>query len=56
MNNPTLEKEVYQRYYHLFRKGELEHCIEAAGGKIIESGFERDNWWAQIQLNIDSKT
>ena len=40
-------KEVtYQRYYHLYRSGELEENIEAAGGKVLQSGYEKDNWWA----------
>lgn len=37
--------ETYQRYYHLYRKGELEEDAEAAGGVVLESGYERDNWW-----------
>lgn len=40
------ESKTFLRYYHLYRKGELEHDIEAAGGKVTESGYERDNWWA----------
>lgn len=40
------EKEVtYQRYYHLYRKGELEADIISAGGTVLESGYEKDNWW-----------
>ncbi|KAJ3485488.1 hypothetical protein NLG97_g6806 [Lecanicillium saksenae] len=38
--------ETFQRYYHLYKKGELEEDIVAAGGVIEESGYERDNWWA----------
>lgn len=50
-------KEVtYQRYYHLFKKGELENCVSQAGGEVIEAGYEKvytlcctlifqDNWW-----------
>lgn len=34
------------RYYHLYRKGELEHDIGLAGGNVVESGYEKDNWWA----------
>lgn len=30
-----------QRYYHLFRKGELEDCVEKARGKVMDSGYER---------------
>ncbi|EHK49093.1 uncharacterized protein TrAtP1_000312 [Trichoderma atroviride] len=36
---------TYQRYYHLYRKGELEEDAEAAGGVVVESGYEKDNWW-----------
>ncbi|KAL2675017.1 hypothetical protein Neosp_011197 [[Neocosmospora] mangrovei] len=36
---------TYQRYYHLYREGELEEDVVAAGGKVEESGYERDNWW-----------
>jgi tRNA (uracil-5-)-methyltransferase TRM9 len=37
---------VFKRYYHLYRKGELEEDVLAAGGVVITSGYERDNWWA----------
>ncbi|KAJ4307135.1 tRNA methyltransferase, has a role in tRNA modification [Collariella sp. IMI 366227] len=36
---------VFQRYYHLYRKGELEEDVLAAGGIVVRSGYERDNWW-----------
>ena len=36
---------VFQRYYHLYRKGELEEDVLAAGGEVLTSGYERDNWW-----------
>ncbi|KAF4464703.1 tRNA (uracil-5-)-methyltransferase TRM9 [Fusarium albosuccineum] len=36
---------TYQRYYHLYREGELEEDVVAAGGKVVESGYEKDNWW-----------
>lgn len=35
------QEVTYQRYYHLFRKGELESCVEKAGGEIIEIGYEK---------------
>ncbi|GME27848.1 tRNA (uracil-5-)-methyltransferase trm9 protein [Neofusicoccum parvum] len=38
--------KTFHRYYHLYRKGELEHDIELAGGDVVESGYEKDNWWA----------
>lgn len=40
---------TFHRYYHLYRKGELEQDIEAAGGRVFESGYEKDNWWAIAQ-------
>ena len=36
---------VFQRYYHLYRKGELEEDVLAAQGAVVMSGYERDNWW-----------
>jgi len=43
------EDRVYGRYYHLYRKGELEREIVAAGGRVLDSGYEKDNWWAIAQ-------
>lgn len=40
------EDRRVERYYHLYRKGELEGDVEAAGGRVVESGYEKDNWWA----------
>lgn len=40
---------TYERYYHLFKKGELEELVQAAGGDIIRTGYDRDNWWAVIR-------
>ncbi|KAH0602308.1 uncharacterized protein H6S33_011282 [Morchella sextelata] len=37
---------TYQRYYHLYKEGELVQDIVAAGGIVLESGYEKDNWWA----------
>ncbi|GAP83839.2 putative tRNA (uracil-5-)-methyltransferase trm9 protein [Rosellinia necatrix] len=33
----------YERFYHLYREGELEEDMRAAGGRVLESGYERDN-------------
>ncbi|KAL9122818.1 MAG: hypothetical protein Q9187_000628 [Circinaria calcarea] len=40
------ESKTFHRYYHLYRSGELERDIVAAGGIVMESGYEKDNWWA----------
>lgn len=47
-NEDNDSQEVKLRYYHLYREGELEADVKSAGGKVIESGYERDNWWAVI--------
>jgi tRNA (uracil-5-)-methyltransferase TRM9 len=36
---------TFQRYYHLYKEGELEEDIKAAGGIVVETGYEKDNWW-----------
>ncbi|TGZ77783.1 S-adenosyl-L-methionine-dependent methyltransferase [Ascodesmis nigricans] len=41
----TPKEVTYQRYYHLYRKSELNDDVVKAGGVVIESGYERDNWW-----------
>ncbi|KAF4556858.1 tRNA (carboxymethyluridine(34)-5-O)-methyltransferase-like protein [Elsinoe fawcettii] len=40
------QDKTFHRYYHLYKNGELESNIEAAGGKVLEAGYEKDNWWA----------
>jgi tRNA (uracil-5-)-methyltransferase TRM9 len=40
--------KTFQRYYHLYRSGELERDIAEAGGRVVESGYEKDNWWAIV--------
>jgi tRNA (uracil-5-)-methyltransferase TRM9 len=40
------QDKTYQRYYHLYKRGELEEDIATAGGLVIECGYEKDNWWA----------
>jgi tRNA (uracil-5-)-methyltransferase TRM9 len=40
------KETTFQRYYHLHRSGELEENIISAGGEVLRSGYEKDNWWA----------
>lgn len=40
------QSETFHRYYHLYAERELEHDIDLAGGRVLESGYEKDNWWA----------
>ncbi|KIW28830.1 uncharacterized protein PV07_04696 [Cladophialophora immunda] len=42
--NPPVST-TYHRYYHLYREGELQEDAMAAGARIVESGYDRDNWW-----------
>lgn len=37
---------TFHRYYHLYQSGELEKDIVEANGRVLESGYEKDNWWA----------
>lgn len=43
----TMDK-TFLRYYHLYRKGELEEIIKEAGGEVVEAGYDKDNWWAIV--------
>ncbi|RMY73363.1 hypothetical protein D0863_03917 [Hortaea werneckii] len=53
-SEPTAESDgaaeggdkTFHRYYHLYRQGELEEDVRAAGGEVVEGGYEKDNWWA----------
>ena len=44
--NRRTEDRVFHRYYHLYSQGELEEDIRAAGGIVVDTGYEKDNWWA----------
>ncbi len=39
-------ERTLDRYYHLYRHGELEQDIVSAGGEVVDYGYEKDNWWA----------
>lgn len=51
---PGQDDVVRHRYYHLYKQGELERDVQAAGGATVKSGYERDNWWAIIKPNRES--
>ncbi len=39
------QASVYQRYYHMFKKGELEELVgEVKSVRVLESYYDRDNW------------
>ena len=36
---------VYQRFYHMFVKGETESLMELAGGNnVVEIYYDKENW------------
>lgn len=41
-----VEDKTFHRYYHLYKRGELEDDICTAGGEVVQNGYEKDNWWA----------
>ncbi|SCW02802.1 LAFE_0F14598g1_1 [Lachancea fermentati] len=43
------EKNTKYRYYHLYRKGELEEDCINAGGEVIGNGYEKDNWYVIVK-------
>ena len=45
-NEDGSTEKTFQRYYHLYRSGELEEDIVGVGSEVFESGYEKDNWWA----------
>lgn len=40
------DEKVYKRYYHLFKKGELEHLVQSCStlDHIVDVHYEADNW------------
>lgn len=44
--DPSDPPKTFHRYYHLYEESELERDIGRAGGQVLESGYEKDNWWA----------
>lgn len=46
---PKVEQETKYRYYHLYRDGELLANAKAAGGRVMDHGYEKDNWWVIIE-------
>ncbi|KAM3586081.1 tRNA methyltransferase, has a role in tRNA modification [Umbelopsis sp. WA50703] len=44
LDSEDASKKIYQRYYHLFAKGELDELIVNTGlADISSSGYDRDN-------------
>ena len=44
------QQVVYDRYYHLFKKGELDQlCIDTKLCEIVKSGYDRDNHYVIVK-------
>jgi hypothetical protein len=58
-NNEPINTNPYNnRFYHVFKHGELEMLIEEAsktivGSKIVKSYYDHGNWCAIVQKDID---
>jgi tRNA (uracil-5-)-methyltransferase TRM9 len=47
------EPKTYERYYHLFVKGELDAlCEQTQLCQVLESGYDRDNHYVIIKKNV----
>ncbi|CCD23758.1 tRNA (carboxymethyluridine(34)-5-O)-methyltransferase NDAI_0C00970 [Naumovozyma dairenensis CBS 421] len=42
------ESKTKYRFYHLYREGELEEDCKSAGGIIVKTGYEKDNWYVMM--------
>ena len=44
-------KDLFSRYYHLFKEGELEEMVSLVNipHHIIKSGYDKDNWYLIVQ-------
>jgi hypothetical protein len=40
---------VYQRYCHVYKKGELEDlCRSVPGCRLVSAGFDKSNWFVEL--------
>jgi alkylated DNA repair protein alkB family protein 8 len=55
----VVEKEgnlIFQRYCHVYKEGELEAlCACVPGCKLIESGWDKGNWFVQLEKVFDKR-
>lgn len=47
--NEEQKEDVKYRFYHLYKKGELEEDCESAGAIVVRGGYEKDNWYVIAQ-------
>jgi tRNA (uracil-5-)-methyltransferase TRM9 len=53
-NDDGSTEKTFQRYYHLYRSGELEQDVTGVGGEVVKAGYEKDNWWAICRRQLKS--
>ena len=47
---------VFQRYCHVYKKGELEDlCSSIPGNRIVESGWDKGNWFVHLVKVYDDR-
>lgn len=62
-SRPQMSEQVFQRFYHVFREGELEQLVEEAARntrtdvevRLEMNGWEKGNWYGVWQC-INTKT
>lgn len=48
--NDSSQSNVLERYYHLFKKGELDElALEVGGFSIVQSLWDVDNWYLLLE-------
>jgi len=48
--NPEKQTVVYKRYYHVFKKGELEELVlQVKDVEIVSSFYDHANWGIRIR-------
>ena len=45
----VLEEKTFHRFYHLYQAGELESECAEADARVVERGYDRDNWWVIVE-------
>jgi SAM-dependent methyltransferase len=64
IDEETLPKHVveerglltYQRYCHVYRKGELDDlCRSIPGCRIVDQGYDRSNWFVELERVTDER-
>ena len=47
---------TYQRYCHVYKKGELEDiCRSIPGCRLVETGYDRSNWFVELECVKDDR-